>query len=131
MDLGQLTARDFDLAAFWQEAALDLGIHVTAPFEISGEPTAILFAAHVGGIGTSGGLVCRAMIANEGSSPLGLQSVPSKFDFCYMETCWVNYDRASVIEFLNFFAWTGLPAERLDWHVGPIDYTLQSSDPMT
>jgi hypothetical protein len=117
-----LTPLDHQLAASWRQAAAELGIAVTAPFELPAVDVVFRYGALVHGFGTAKGVLLRAMTEEPPYEVArGLYDAAREAGFCVatLSPLLCRYDQDEFSTFLNFFAWEGRPASRPPWHVGP------------
>jgi hypothetical protein len=130
-DPSTLTALDHQLAVSWRLAAAELGIAVTAPFELPVADKVYRYGGLVHHFGTERGVLLRAMFEeppykvtrelSDVGRKAGFYSASLSPLMCY-------YTLSQFIQFLNVFEWCGPPAERPPWHAGP-DLVPQPGSP--
>jgi hypothetical protein len=121
-DPSTLTPLDHQLAAAWRLAAAELGIAVTAPFELPAVDGVFRYGALVHGFGTAKGVLLRALPEEfhpDQCGPIWAEARAVGFTAANLSPLLCHFNRDEFTSFLNMFVWEGRPASRPPWHVGP------------
>jgi len=120
-DPTELSPLDHDLASAWLSAVAELGIRVSAPFDLAIGQATHRFGALISGFSTPSGLLLRAMPEGDGMTNKWPSLAETGFHGADVAPLLCRYGRDEFILFLNIFHWCGPPAERPCWHTGPAD----------
>lgn len=104
-----------EMAAAWQTAAADLGIKVTAPFQIGDSD--LTCAAWIAGFGAAPGTLAAVL----GAQNQGIRAFADSQGMSFSElssATYSRYDRAAFVEALDDWGWHGDPTEAPDWYTG-------------
>ncbi len=122
-DPTQLSLLDLRLAEAWRVAAGELGLEVTAPFELSVGGDVLRYGALVVGFGTRAGLVLRAGTEEWHPGQVGAiwtEAMKAGYFPANVAPLLCSYDRDEFVSFLNILDWCGPSAERPAWYTGPV-----------
>ncbi|MGA8246029.1 MAG: hypothetical protein WB797_03925 [Nocardioides sp.] len=99
----------------WRDAAADLAIDVTAPYEPEGDGQPVV--ARVAGFGSSQGTI----VVGRSSAGEGIRDIASSRGMHCSEideATYSRYDRDLFVETLNDWGWYGEPSAAPEWYTG-------------
>jgi hypothetical protein len=121
-DPSQLLPLDLQLAESWRRAGAEMGVRVTAPFELAVGVRAFQYGALVAGFGTVAGVLLRAMPDEFHPDQCGAiwsEAAAAGYTVANLSPLLCRFDRDEFAQFLNMFEWCGPADERPTWHTGP------------
>jgi hypothetical protein len=127
-DPTELLPLDYQLAAAWRTASVELGVRVIAPFELQVGDRVFRYAALVAGFGTSAGVLLRAMPDKFHPDQCGAiwsAAEEAGYTAANVSPRLCQFDRKEFERDLNMYGWFGPPAECPAWYVGQ---TLPNDD---
>jgi hypothetical protein len=120
-DPTKLLPLDWQLSEAWRHAAAELGVRVTAPFELPVGSQMFQYGALVAGFATPAGVLLRAMRTEFHPDDCGaIWSEASDAGYLPINVCpsLCQFDREAFVKFLKTFKWCGRADERPCWHAG-------------
>ncbi|MGE0044872.1 MAG: hypothetical protein AB7J28_08960 [Hyphomonadaceae bacterium] len=107
---------DHEIVQAWRDAASDLGIRVTAPYELETEDGVLMCEAFAPDFGsTAGAIAVSRATADNAAGRLTGPAVPWR---SILYEIYRRYDRELFIEMLEDWGWFGARAETPAWYKG-------------